>query len=595
MKVFILSHPCRKRCGSRKSGRWVACLSLWLMAATWSAPTAAISSTESVLDAGLSNLIYELLLGEMYGYQGDVPTAFEHYYRAALLTHDPKVAFRAVEIALWMKDLDRAKMAATRWQELIPEDSATHRVMGSIEAGLGNIEAAADAYQQSITLQPPRPDLHLIEIVNSLSSKVAARARRAVLQELARRYPDNAYAHYHYAEAAYQEQRGEEALVAIRRAVALQPQWSRAVYLQVQILRDQGDEAVAISLLQQTLTGPTQNPDRLRQSLADLLNQLGRHAEAREQYVRLLEHDRTNPQYQMAAGALSVLLQDWKEAKGHFLSLRANDRRLGGADEDLNHSVSSFFFGLIAEERGNLGRAIDMYYQVEELDYRGVDQYYQKARARIARLLLDGGQLKEARMHLAVSRAKSTRKENILQLYAAETDLLYGLRQYQAGLELMDDALDHYPGEVLLLYNRALIAERLGQTLGLERDLKAVLAKEPDHPQALNALGYTWVDHNRNLDQALEYIKRAHRQRPNDAAIIDSLGWAHYRLGNLVRAEELLQQAYALQPDGEIIAHLVEVMWMSGQRQEARQIYQEALERLPNNEFLQRLAKQLSL
>ena len=158
-------------------------------------------------------------------------------------------------------------------------------------------------------------------------------------------------------------------------------------------------------------------------------------------------------------------------------------------------------------------------------------------------------------MHLKVSRGRSQREESVVQLYIAEGDLLYGLKQYGAGFSLLSEALKAYPGRAALLYSRALLAERMGRIDWLERDLQAVLADDPENPQALNALGYTWADHNLNLELALEYIERAHAQLPDDAAVTDSLGWVHYRLGNLEKAEVLLRQAFSLQPEGEIAAH----------------------------------------
>ena len=265
-----------------------------------------------------------------------------------------------------------------------------------------------------------------------------------------------------------------------------------------------------------------------------------------------------------------------------------------GQPPGLNRAVAAYFLGLIAEERGDVEAALGHYHEVDERDYLGGDRYYQKARGRTAQLLL-ARDPEAARRHLAVSRARSERPENVAHFYAAEADLLYGLRRYAEGMALLDRAVAAFPDSIPLRYTRALTAERLGRTELLERDLGVVLELRPDHPQALNALGYTWADHNRNLEQALDYIERAHAQLPDNAAIIDSLGWAHYRLGNLQRAEDFLRRAHAMQPDGEVVAHLVEVLWMRGRREEARRLYREALERLREDEFLDRVAARFAL
>ncbi len=551
---------------------------------------------EPVAETPVADLMYELLQGEMSGFRGDLPVAFDHYYRASLLTDDPKVASRATEIALWMRDYERASMAAARWRELVPENPHPLRVLGATHAISGDIPAARAAYEESIDASPLSLEMDLLAVTNSLSIEAARPARLAVLKALAGSYPSSAHAHLHVAGIARAEGKTEEALAAARRASERLPRWPEAIALRADILRETGRSEEAVALLRETLEMPIQNASRLRQMLADILNGLGKKAEARAEFSALLDSDPNNPHLQMTLGSLALMAGDWKESERHFLALRANSRPLVADQEPtLNRSVGAYFLGLAAEESGDVAKAMDYYYQVDERDYFGVDEYYQKARARIGRLLLDSGYLDRARMHFQVSRGRSQREGSVVQLYVAESDMLYGLRRYDAGFSLLSEALQKYPGHAALLYSRALQAERLGRVDWLERDLRAVLAEDPDNPQALNALGYTWADHNQNLDLALDYIERAHAQLPNDAAVTDSLGWVHYRLGNLERAETLLRRAFTIQPEGEIVAHLVEVLWTLGRREEARKIYREAVDRLPDDEFLGRIGRRFSL
>ncbi|MCY3852265.1 MAG: tetratricopeptide repeat protein [Gammaproteobacteria bacterium] len=544
----------------------------------------------------VADLMYELLQGEMSGFRGDLPAAFEHYYQASLLTDDPQVASRATEIALWMQDPDRVLKAALRWRDLVPKNPHPLRVLGSIHAARGEIPAALEAYRESIEASPLSLELDLLAVSNSLSTPEAQSARLEVLRGLTKIYPKSAHAHLHVAGIARAEEKMDEALAAVRRASELLPQWPEAITLQADILRSMERTEEAVALLREALAQPIQNAQRLRQMMADLLNSLGRQDEARAQFEKLLESDPGNPHWQMTLGSLALLAGDWKEAETHFLALSSNPRPLvSGQPQALNRSVSAYFLGLVAEETKEERKAMDYYYQVEERDYFGVDEYYQKARVRIAHLLLNAGTLEQARMHLKVSRGRSQREESVVQLYVAEGDLLYGLKQYDAGLALLNKALEEYPGQAPLLYSRALLAERLGRIDWLERDLQAVLAEDPENPQALNALGYTWADHNLNLELALEYIERAHAQLPDDAAVTDSLGWVHYRLGNLEKAEALLRRAFSLMTEGEIAAHLVEVLWVRGRHEEARRIYREAIDQLPDDEFLAQVAQRFSL
>ena len=544
----------------------------------------------------VADLMYELLQAEMSGFRGDLPGAFDHYYLASQLTDDPQVASRATEIALWMNDPERIVKAALRWRDLVPENPHPLRVLGSIHATRGDLPAALEAYEKSIEVSPISLEMDLVAISNSLSTETARPVRLDILRALAESHPKSAHAHLHVAGISRVEGKMDDALAAVRRASELLPGWPDAIVLHADILRDLERAEEAVVLLRRALEKPIQKASRLRQMLADLLNGLGRQAEARAEFARLLESDPGNPHWQMTLGSLALLAGDWEESADHFLSLSLNSRPLvGGQPPAFNRSVSAYFLGLVAEETGDATKAMDYYYRVEERDYFGVDEYYQKARVRIAHLLLDAGHPDQARMHLKVSRGRSQREESVVQLYVAEGDLLYGLEQYDAGFTLLSQALKEYPGRASLLYSRALLAERLGRIDWLERDLQAVLAEDPENPQALNALGYTWADHNLNLDLALEYIERAHAQMPDDAAVIDSLGWAHYRLGNLDKAEALLRRAFSLQPEGEIVSHLVEVLWVQGRREEARKIYREAVDRLPDDEFLNQVARRFSL
>ena len=144
-----------------------------------------------------------------------------------------------------------------------------------------------------------------------------------------------------------------------------------------------------------------------------------------------------------------------------------------------------------------------------------------------------------------------------------------------------------------MLYARALMAEEIDRIDLLETDLKAILSEDPDNASALNALGYTLADHNSRVDEALGYIKRALEIRPDDPAVIDSMGWVQFRLGNYVKAESYLRKAYDLLDDAEIGGHLVELLWAQGNHDEARKTMHEVLDRFPDDEYLLELQQKL--
>ncbi len=166
-------------------------------------------------------------------------------------------------------------------------------------------------------------------------------------------------------------------------------------------------------------------------------------------------------------------------------------------------------------------------------------------------------------------------------------ELLRSARRYPQAMEVFNTALGIVPGNSDLLYARALVAEKLGRIDILESDIRAILKTEPDNAHALNALGFTLADQTDRYQEAYGYLKRAIEIMPDDAAIIDSWGWIHYRLGDYDKAISLLRKALSQFDDAEISAHLGEVLWVSGAQQEARQIWQRALKKSPDDPTLQ--------
>ena len=150
-------------------------------------------------------------------------------------------------------------------------------------------------------------------------------------------------------------------------------------------------------------------------------------------------------------------------------------------------------------------------------------------------------------------------------------------------------ALGIVPGNIDLLYARALVSEKLGRIDLLEADIRTILRTEPDNAHALNALGFTLADQTDRYEEAYDLLKRAIEIMPDDAAIIDSWGWVHYRLGEYEKAISLLRKALSRFDDAEISAHLGEVLWVSGRRDEAREVWSKALEKSPDDPVLQRV------
>ena len=155
-------------------------------------------------------------------------------------------------------------------------------------------------------------------------------------------------------------------------------------------------------------------------------------------------------------------------------------------------------------------------------------------------------------------------------------------------LDVFARGLAAYPDDPALLYSRALSWERRDDIARAEADFRRILVSDPDDVNALNALGYTLADRTTRYAEALELIDRARAAEPGNAAIIDSYGWVLHRLGREAEALVELRRAYGLQKDPEIASHLGEVLWVLGQKDEARKYFDEAKKLDPDNRALKR-------
>jgi tetratricopeptide (TPR) repeat protein len=210
--------------------------------------------------------------------------------------------------------------------------------------------------------------------------------------------------------------------------------------------------------------------------------------------------------------------------------------------------------------------------------------YMVPARARQAALLTRAGRPDEARALLAATRGENDAQN--VRLIQAQAEVLRDSREYGAVFDVLSDGLKRYPDSADLLYDRAMAAEKLDKLDVLETDLRRVIVLRPSDAQAYNALGYTLADRTDRLAEALTLLDKALSLSPQDPFILDSMGWAQYRSGNLARAQDYLERAYKVRPDPEIAAHLGEVLWARGQRDEAGILWQTSLQTHPRNEVL---------
>lgn len=276
---------------------------------------------------------------------------------------------------------------------------------------------------------------------------------------------------------------------------------------------------------------------------------------------------------------LATQQEEWDEARGLWQELRSSgDRR----------NEASYYLAQIEEQAGNQELAIGLYRTVSGSELK-VD-----AMMRMAQIYGRSGRLPEGREVL--QQARIANPERAADLYIAETQIVQKHGQAADALALYDVSITAFPDNHDLRYNRALFLVETGDFEAMERELLSIIDEDPDHVDSLNALGYTMADRNVRLDEAYVYIARALKLRPDNAAILDSMGWVLFRQGELAQAADYLSRALSLsEQDDEIAAHLGEVLWAKGLRADAREVWRDALAHNPDSDKIRAVIQRLQV
>jgi tetratricopeptide (TPR) repeat protein len=531
------------------------------------------------------DVFYRLLLADVALQRGEPALAARALLEVARETRDPAIARRATEVALFARQRQMATESARLWQQVEPGAERPAQILAALAAGGPMAERIhedtpesdlrarlekflADAAASGAGVA--EPFLQLNRVLAQQSDKVAV---YRLIGDLARPYPKSAEANFAVALAGLNTgldnaEIAQASMAAADRALALKPEWDRALLLKAELVGKKSP-ADAIALLQAALK---RQPDSraLSGGLAQFYVEEKRFGEARALYRKVFEADRSQRELQFGIAVLSIQMKDWAAAEADLKDLKAAGFGDAGQVE--------FYLAQVAEEQGRFDEAIARYRDVPEGERGWL------ANLRIATVLGKQGKRDEARRHLAGLPAVT--QEQRVQVRQAEAQLFRDANDPKGALAVLDKALAEMPEATDLIYDRAMVLEKLDRIDEAEKALRKLVEMKPDDAAALNALGYTLVDRTTRLQEGFELIDRAHKLAPNDPFILDSLGWAYYRLGRLDEAERTLMRAFTARPDPEIAAHLGEVLWARGQPQKAREIWQSQLKVAPDHPVL---------
>ena len=518
------------------------------------------SQRDTVADAS-----YNLMVAEIALNQGNTEVAIKHYLDVALEQDNPAIAERAVRVAVFGENLEAAVVAAQRWIELDPNRVEARQVIAAIYIRQDKIQEAS-VYIDELIQTSDLDDAELFPpLLGILAREKNVSTVLAVSLLIAQKNPDRAYAQYLHGMLSAQNGRAEAALEYLDRSLALgEIEGVHATRAKILLSLGRSDEAV-ISLHKAVENNP--DDQALRLTYARLLVDIKDYEKAWVEFEKLHRDSPDDAELLYTLGLLSLESQRLDDAEKYMKMLVELKQREGEAQ---------YYLGRIYENRKQYDQAIEWYGQVH------VGEYKFDAQLRIADMLGISGRTDEAIEHLDAILKGSQSDGSLVRIYLAKGELLRAARRYEQSLEVFNTALEIVPGNSDLLYSRALVAEKLGRIDMLEADINTILKTEPNNAHALNALGFTLADQTDRYEEAYAYLKRAIEINPDDAAIIDSWGWIHYRMGDYDKAIALLRTALSRFDDAEIASHLGEVLWVSGNQDEARSIWQKALKKSPD-------------
>jgi tetratricopeptide (TPR) repeat protein len=519
------------------------------------------------------DLMFDILLAEIAGQRGELGTSVPHYLQAAENAQDPRVAERAVQIATFAKQFDIAERAARRWVELAPDDMEAHKALTALALHMGDSDEAIAQLDYMISISDDPEEGY--RVATALLARESDKDKAVgTMEKLVAHHPDNPHAWLALSRMAVNADNLEKGLDAVNRALALSPDLPSATILKAQILVRLERKAEATQLLE---TAVNTHPDNamLHFAYGRMLLDSEDLAGARKQFGKVVKLEPDNAEGLYSLALLELETKQYASGEKHLqqlLQLRPDEQN------------AYYYLGYSALEQGDDETALQWYRKIEGGDY------WSQAQLRVAEILVRQGKVEAMQNHLRTLR--SAHPDQSVALYLIEGQVLTDAKMTEAAFALYGDALQTSPDNEDLLYAHSLAAEKLGKLDVAELDMRRILKNDPENIRTLNALGYTLADRTNRYEEALTYINKAYEQKPDDPAIIDSLGWVYYRLGNLDEARRLLQQAWDMTGNSEIGAHLGEVMWAQGDHEAARRIWAVSLAAEPGNAMLLKVINQ---
>jgi tetratricopeptide (TPR) repeat protein len=557
-------------------------------AATEAADTAQARQDGQALDEQLPNvqmsstLLYQLMKAEMEFRKGDWQGPYLTMLSLAQQTKDPRLARRAAEMAVAAKQADDALAAVKLWRQLAPDSEEANQYYLGLVVMSDNVAPAEEILKRKLAeATPATRGLVMFQAQQLLLRAQDKEAAAGMLQRLVAPYGNTMEAHVVLSQAAMARDDKAAALAEAQAALAMKPDSDIAVLTLAQAMQDEEKVGKLLS----TFLATHANAHEVRVAYARVLVNRKQYDAARGQFQVLLKAQPDSPAALYALGVLSIQLNDNKAAEGYFtrfVDIAGND-----PDDERDPSRALLILSQLAEERGDMKAALGWLDRVQSED----PQTELSTKLRRAHLVAKQGDVEGARKLLATINPAEPAAQ--AQVAMTEAEVLRNAGRIPEAYQLMQAASERFPNNTDLLYDFALLAEKVGKLDVMETALRSVMKQAPDNHHAYNALGYSLAERNVRLREAYQLVDQALKMAPGDPFIMDSMGWVQYRMGNLKEAEAQLRKAYALRSDPEIAVHLGEVLWQEGRKADAQKLWREAEVKDPQNDTLKSTLERL--
>lgn len=537
-----------------------------------------------------AELFYLLLIAELQTAQNDPGSGFSLMLEAAKRTQRPELFRRAVEMALQSRAGNAALSAARDWARIAPDSQEPYRFELQILLALNRPADIGPALQNLIRLTPADERR---AVINAIPGTLARASDKTAAYAAAQHALRAALADRTTASAAWSAlgrmsidlKDYPGALQALQNAIQAEPTATEAIALAIELLENDVREAEVF--VQDFLNRPPAEPSELYARTAlqfsRLLIEQRRDAQALAQLAQLIEHQPLQAEAWLLLGIMQNQTRQRQQAEASLLRFLELAPSLPPEQAQRGQTQAYLQLAHIAEQNQQFAQAMAWLDRVEDTT--------QLFSAQMRRALIIGkqGRVDEARR--LIQSLPETSPEDVRRKLLAEAQLLRELKRFNEAFDAYGVLVERFPDEPNYLYEQAMMAERADRLGRMEILLRRLMDSHPDFYHAYNALGYSFADRNIRLPEAKSLIQRALAAAPNNAYILDSLGWVEFRMGNFQEALRILQQAFAIEPDAEIAAHLGEVHWQLNQRQEALDIWREGLMLDAQNETLQETLK----